>query len=140
MDGSPTWYERAKKCAERERRERRGGDHPDPRGDLEWERTQRQERDDLPGHVVVDEGIGRLCAERHGGGNVAIRIPGVDADEDGRRSGPDPREVVEVNHLEPPIERTEEHDEENAHEDRRRICEIGASLGGHEVEAMLELG
>ncbi len=44
-----------------------------------------------------------------------------------------------MNDLQSPPERTEEHDEEDADEDRHDVRAVGASLRGHVVDAMLGL-
>ena len=131
MDGSPARHEGAEESTKRERRERHGANHPDPRGHLEWERTKRQKCDDLPRHVVVDERVGHLRAEGDRGGDITIRIPRIDAGKDGRRSGPDPREIVEVDHLEPTPEGADENDERDADKNRGEVGKVGAALGGH---------
>src|SRR5207253_7696536 len=65
------------------------------------------------------------------GGDITIRIPRIDAGKDGRRSGPDPREIVEVDHLEPTPEGADENDERDADKNRGEVGKVGAALGGH---------
>jgi len=137
VDESAARQEFAEQSAERERRQRHRRDHPDPRGRLEREEAERQQRDNLPWHVVVNESVGRLRAERDGRPDVTIRIPRVHADQNGRRTGPDSGEIVEVDHLETPAERAQKNDEGHADQDRGHVNEIGAALAGHVVDAML---
>ena len=67
------------------------------------------------------------------------RIPGAHAREDGSRPGPETGEVVDVEDLEPTVERSEEDDDEDAEQDRRKIRKVGAALGAHVARAMLGL-
>ena len=123
--------ERPQQRAKRRGRAGHARDHPDPRGDLERQEAERQQREDDVRHVVVDERIGRLRVDRHRGRRVPLGIPRAHADEHAPRTGPETGEVIGVDHLEPPAERSEEGDEQDPGEDGDPERDVGTARGRH---------
>ena len=131
MDQRPARHERAQKRAERDDRDGHRQDHPDPPGDLQWKRGERKERKEDPRHVVIDIRVGLLRPELDRRIHVARRVPGIAADQNRPRSGPEAGEVILVHHLEASAERPEQCDEEDAGQDRDEERRIRAACAAH---------
>jgi len=126
-------HELAQQRAQRDGRTDHRERHPDPRCGIQRQKTERQERDHSPGHVVEDRRVVALRVEGDARRRVVRGVPWAHPGKDGSRPGPETGEVVYVKDLETAVERPEEQDEEDADQDRDEVREIGTSLRGHVV-------